>query len=109
MTTNDERYEIKLYTIKRAYVAIGLPLYMWPGLERYLEHGYKPGQFLTAILSNDLAMACQHADDENKVLLHTWTKFLHNNVPMVCWGSIENFRNWANQHGFQQYNISEAL
>ena len=42
-----------------------LPDYMRGGIIRYLQHGIKPGSFLTAILQNDLEMATLCASDVN--------------------------------------------
>ena len=34
-----------------------LPDYMQSGVQYYIEHGYEPGGFLTAVICNDLANA----------------------------------------------------
>ena len=76
-----------------------VPDRMLGALQRYVDHGIAPGDFLTAILSNDLREACGRADDENRHLIFEYVKFLYNNAPSGCWGSEENFRNWIKQGG----------
>jgi hypothetical protein len=76
-----------------------IPERMLGALQRYVDHGIKPGDFLTAVLSNDLREACGRADDENQRLIFEYVKFLHNHVPSGCWGSPENVRNWLKRGG----------
>ena len=76
-----------------------VPDRMLGALQRYVDHGIAPGDFLTAVLSNDLREACGRADDENRHLIFEYVKFLYNNAPSGCWGSEENFRNWIKQGG----------
>jgi len=40
-----------------------LPEGLRGGMNRYIEHRVPPGNFLTAVLSNDLRRACERADD----------------------------------------------
>jgi len=55
------------------------------------------GGFLRAVLSNDLAGAVSHADDENIVALPIIVRYLYNRCPAGCWGSEENFMSWPEQ------------
>ncbi len=63
-------------------------------LIRYIEHGIKPGSFLTAILCNDLLSAVGHADSVNKSRIPEYVKYLFNEVPGNCWGSPEAMQTW---------------
>ena len=71
-----------------------IPERMRGALARWIQHGIAPGDFLTAVLKNDLAEACLRADDENIHLLCDYIKFLQNYAPMGCWGSPKDFDNW---------------
>ena len=42
-----------------------LPGNLGEGMRRYLERGVAPGDFMMAVLCNDLIRAVYHADDDN--------------------------------------------
>ena len=63
--------------------------HMMGALRRYLDDGIKPGDFLTAVLSNDLKEACGRADDHNRHILFEYVSYLYNYCPKTCWGSRE--------------------
>ena len=71
-----------------------IPERMRGGIERYINHGVPPGDFLTAVICNDLRDACGRADDENRYLLWDYVLFFHNEAPSSCWGSPEKMRAW---------------
>lgn len=72
----------------------GIPPHMWDGVLRYIDHGIKPGNFLTALFSNDLVEAVQFADEENRRALAEWARFLYNDAPWGSWGSAEQVTAW---------------
>jgi hypothetical protein len=78
----------------------GLPQRMWGGMKRYLENGIPPGDFLTAIICNDLCEAVSRADDENAELFRAYVRFLYNCVPGGAWHTHDNFKAWCASHGF---------
>ena len=65
--------------------------YLVDGVQRYLEHGIRPGDFLTAVLCNDLKEACGRADFTNRYLLFDIVNWLYNEAPLGSWGSPEIF------------------
>ena len=67
---------------------------MFDALRLYIEHGKQPGQFLTAVISNDLAEAVSRADDENINNLPAYIGYLYNEVPSGCWGSPDIMNAW---------------
>lgn len=67
---------------------------MVQALERYIATGYPIGDFLTAILSNDLMKACHHADGNNKANLPAFAGYLYNKAPMTCHGSRRIVELW---------------
>lgn len=88
--------------LARALAHSRIPERMHGGMIRYITRGIKPGDFLTAVLSNDLREACGRADDENKHLLWDYIAFLYNHAPRGAWGSADNFRQWVKQGGLQE-------
>lgn len=74
--------------------ASALPSYMIPGLMRYLVDRVEPGDFLMAVLENDLRRACERADDVNRATLANYVQFLYNYAPSPAWGSKEKVRAW---------------
>lgn len=65
-------------------------------LEGYIVHGWPPGSFFTAVLSNDLYEAACHSHPSN-----TWTaivnlsKWLINMAPRQSFGSREKVEAWC--------------
>jgi len=78
-----------------------IPGHMQDGLEMYVNHGYKPGDFLTAVLENDLSKAVAHADSVNINKLVDYVAVLFNNCPNACWGSREKVKAWIEEGGLQ--------
>lgn len=76
-----------------------IPDYMRGAVARYIGHGIPPGNFLTAVLSNDLKEACGRADDENKFALYRYVQFLYCDAPAGCWGSPERVEEWIKDGG----------
>lgn len=69
-----------------------IPEHTKMALRMYVEEGYMPGGFLTAVLCNDLFRAVDHADSENAAALVQIVKFIYNRVPSNAWGSAANMR-----------------
>jgi len=71
-----------------------LPPGMREGFLLYVRHGVRPGHFLLAILSNDLAEACKRADPDNQRALYDYFYVLHNYTPSECWGQPSAVNAW---------------
>lgn len=78
------------YVFRHFYI----PERMMDGLQRYVVNHIAPGDFLMAVLTNDLHEALGRADDENMANLPAYGAFLYNNVPSNCWGSPEKVQAW---------------
>ncbi len=72
-----------------------VPIHMHSAIRNYVVSHLKPGEFLTAVLSNDLREAVAHADEHNMRALHDWVYLLHNHVPGQCWGSKDAVMDWT--------------
>lgn len=106
---NDERELLDALTRYR------IPQHMHGHIVAYILHGRPTGDFLNALLSNDLRLAVAKGDEENRIALAQWVKFLHMEAPMRCWGSPENVAEWLHMHMQNRYldkleaQLSEGL
>ena len=71
-----------------------IPDRMMGAVRRYIEDGTPPGDFLTAVIRNDLKEACGRADEENIGNLPAYVAYFYNEAPASCWGSPEKMRDW---------------
>ena len=76
-----------------------IPIYMRDGLDEYIQHGRLSGDFLNAVLCNDLRRAVERGDDVNRRRLHDYVTFLYNYAPSNCWGSLSNVQSWMDRGG----------
>lgn len=74
----------------------GIPDHMHYALILYIDKRIKPGSFLLAVLSNDLADAVGRADDTNIYCLRNYVRFLKWEVPYNSWGSPTAVQDWLN-------------
>lgn len=71
---------------------------MLEALNAYAEHGRPVGDFLTAVLANDLMEACGRADDYNLPNLPAFSAWVYNECPSPAHGSREKVRAWIAKH-----------
>lgn len=84
-----------------------IPERMMGGLRRYIERGVLPGDFLRAVLRNDLRAACERADDENLRNLPAYVSYLYNKAPSNCWGSPQKVSAWVDKMGLLDLPLVE--
>lgn len=70
------------------------------GAKRWIEDGIKPGDFLTAVIENNLTEACARADSLNLFLLTKIVEWWWVEAPAACWGSPEKVKNWKKMGGW---------
>jgi hypothetical protein len=80
-----------------------IPERMRAPLRLYVEEHRPVGDFLTAVLSNDLRGAVSRADDDNIARLPDFSNFLQWYCPSLCWGSPEKVRAWLAQRPAHVY------
>ena len=80
-----DSYEFRGFTI---------PNYMMAGIRRYIKKGIPPGDFLRAVICNDLTDAVSRADDVNLYNLPAYAGYFYNEAPGNCWGSREKMEKW---------------
>lgn len=66
-------------------------------LIRYWHYRCPIGDFLTAVLSNDLMEAFARADEYNVVAMLEICKFIHCEMPHDCHGSPEKVKAWLDR------------
>lgn len=71
-----------------------IPERMIGGLRRYVDNRIPPGDFLQAVICNDLVEACGRADAENARNLPAYVAWLYNEAPRPCWGSRDAMEAW---------------
>ncbi len=59
-----------------------------------MEHRVPTGDFLRAVLSNDLREAIGRADDGNLDALIHIVAYCYNDIPGHCWGTPEAVEGW---------------
>ena len=69
-----------------------IPVHMMASLTGYIERGVPVGDFLTAVLENNLSEACGR--DDNLENLPAYVAYLYNEAPSPCHGSPEKVRAW---------------
>jgi hypothetical protein len=63
-------------------------------LKKYVEDRYPVGDFLRAVLENDLFAAMSRADSRNRIRIHDICNYIYNKLPMECWGDKETVKKW---------------
>jgi hypothetical protein len=71
-----------------------IPQYMMGGIIRYISEGIPPGDFLKAVITNNLRDAIGRADDFNLRNLPAYPAFFYNKAPGLCWGNQERMEKW---------------
>ena len=64
------------------------------GINNYVLERIPPGDFLEAVLCNDLKGAMATADSENLLALPAIVAYIHNRTPAECHGSPVRYRKW---------------
>lgn len=79
-----------MYTFNEFYIQD----HMMEGIKRYVEDGIRPGDFLTAIICNDLTNSVWRADETNMRNIPAFVEYFYNRVPLSIWKSKENMEAW---------------
>lgn len=71
-----------------------IPPHMQEVIRRYVVERIPPGDFLTAVIGNNLREAVNRADAENLPLLKLYVHWFYNVAPGQCAGSPEKMQRW---------------
>ena len=72
-----------------------IPERMMGGIKRYIENGIVPGNFLKAVIQNNLSEAIGQADVENLKNIPAYIGYFYNETPLSCWGSKKKMEKWV--------------
>ncbi len=85
---------------------MALPENIKGALDRYVNDGIRTGGFLYAVLTNDLFGALGRADIGNRINLFEICSYIHNELPMMSWGSKEKVKEWLDK--FKEKEAEDA-
>ena len=68
--------------------------HMMLSIEKYIEKRQPVGDFLSAVICNDLKGAVSFADDVNIHNLPAYVGYFYNEAPHNCWGSSKKMKEW---------------
>ena len=97
MLTNEQ--QTTATSLRQGMDSMNLPPHMASGVVAWVLFGQKPGQFLTALIENNLLEAARRADAGNGPALQAWVKFLDAYVPSPCYGSVQAVNEWQSRAG----------
>lgn len=81
-----------------------LPERLRGGVQRYIEKGIRPGNFLTAVIENNLTESVGMADDDMIKVLPEIVGWFYNQAPAICWGSATKAKKWMRKKD-QEYKF----
>lgn len=93
-TTQQQREQIMAEALEHA---AGVPEDILRSLTAYILDLRPTGEFLRAVLSDELTEAVCRADDDNLAALPQIVKFIYNWLPENSWRSPEKVSNWLRQ------------
>lgn len=76
-----------------------IPQHMWESVRNYIEHGFAPGGFLYAVLTNNLADSFNKGDMLNAQSLGNYVRFMWWEIDSDAWGSPEKVDAWIKKGG----------
>ena len=85
-----------------------LPEHIAAGAQRYIERGEDVGDFLRAVICNDLKESFGRADAVNRARMFEIVSFFYNEAPGSCWGSPQAMTKWMQHQGMQGLGYSPA-
>jgi len=76
---------------------VGIPAHIKESLQAYVKEGRPTGDFLRAVLENNLSESFGRADIQNRNRLFAIVSYIYNELPADCWGSADKVKNWLNE------------
>jgi hypothetical protein len=90
------------------YLVRYVPDYMVDGMVRWIVFGIEPGDFMRALVSNDLMGALRAGDDTNRRELHHYGMFFYNAAPSGSFGRGDVMQTWSG-HPFDEAPTEVAV
>lgn len=73
-----------------------VPQHTLEALDMYVKERIPTGDFLYAVLTNNLMEAFGRADELNREALYDICVYVYNEIPGICHGSPEKVESWLN-------------
>ena len=73
----------------------------------WIMEGSAVGDFLLAVITNDLRKTVALGDPENVAALRDYVTYFHNFTPSGCWGNEVSYRTWRDAGGIKGINQGE--
>ncbi len=93
------REELSKLKLHSTFYGMSIPDYMHEGLARFVATGQLPGNFLQAVLCNNLKESVAQADDKNMFVLPAYANWMYNHAPSEAQGSHEKMMVWRSIGG----------
>lgn len=77
-------------------------------IDDYVNLGLQPGDFIRAVLTNNLKEAFGRADSENREAMFDIVSYCYNHIPASCWGSPEAVEAWLSFKHQQRRMMEQA-
>jgi len=71
-----------------------IPEHIKESLDAYVSERRPMGDFLCAVLENNLCESFGRADEKNRLCLFEIVSYIYNELPAPCWGSPEKVTKW---------------
>ena len=78
-------------------------------INNYIEHGWEPGSFVSAVLANNLMESMGCADLENRLTIFAICSYVHNEIPGLAHGSYERIEEYRNNLLKMKQGTGESL
>ena len=78
-----------------------IPEHLRHGLEEYVRIGRPTGDFLEAVLSNDLKASFARADATSQAYMHAIVMYIMWEIPAVAQGSPDAYKAWCRKGGLE--------
>ena len=72
---------------------------------QYIAFGTEPGQFVKALMQNDLMRTFATADEYNVTNIWKYCSFLYNYAPAHAFGSNQAYDDWTRRGGMLYMNV----
>ncbi len=74
-----------------------IPVTTKASIDNWVTKGWLPGSFVEAVLCSDLFAAYMAADHNNLAAMKDIVRYVYNECPSACYGSVENVEGWRNR------------
>lgn len=95
----DTKFVVKIFVDKNISRYPGeyaqIPEHLMKGMVDFVMRGRVPGDFLTAVIENNLSGAIGRADLQSLSCIKVIVRWFYNIAPGDCWGSPEKLSDWT--------------